>query len=97
MHPRGSFVAAERSHPISGVMQHLELSDEEAAALIKELADLTGKRSLPVLIAYPDREGDPSQAATGTGPRTRAASEGVFATTVRGRQKATAVAKAVNR
>jgi hypothetical protein len=24
-------------------MQHLDLSDEEAAALIKELADITGK------------------------------------------------------
>jgi hypothetical protein len=47
MHPRGSFVAAERSHPISGVMQHLELSDEEAAALIKELADLTGNDRYP--------------------------------------------------
>jgi hypothetical protein len=37
----GSFVAAGRSHPISGVL-HLDLTDEEAAALIKELADITG-------------------------------------------------------
>ncbi len=28
--------------PISGVMQHLDLSDEEAVALTKELADITG-------------------------------------------------------
>jgi hypothetical protein len=28
--------------PISEIMQHLELSDEEAAALINELADITG-------------------------------------------------------
>ncbi len=33
--------------PISGVMQHLDLSDEEAAALIKELADITGNDRYP--------------------------------------------------
>jgi hypothetical protein len=33
--------------PISGVMQHLDLSDEEAAALIKELADITGSDRYP--------------------------------------------------
>jgi hypothetical protein len=30
-----------------GVMQHLDLSDEEAAALIKELADITGNDRYP--------------------------------------------------
>src|SRR6266478_1431064 len=37
-----------RSGPhILGVMQHLELSDDEAAALIKELADITGNDRYP--------------------------------------------------
>jgi hypothetical protein len=33
--------------PISGVMQHIDLTDEEAAALIKELADITGNDRYP--------------------------------------------------
>ena len=33
--------------PISEVMQHLDLTDEEAAALIKELADITGNNRYP--------------------------------------------------
>jgi hypothetical protein len=33
--------------PIFGVMQHLDLSDEEAAALIKELANITGNDRYP--------------------------------------------------
>jgi hypothetical protein len=33
--------------PHIGVMQHLDLSDEEAAALIKELADITGNDRYP--------------------------------------------------
>jgi hypothetical protein len=33
--------------PIFGVMQHLDLSDEEAAALIKELAEITGNDRYP--------------------------------------------------
>jgi hypothetical protein len=33
--------------PISVIMQHLDLSDEEAAALIKELADITGNDRYP--------------------------------------------------
>jgi hypothetical protein len=33
--------------PICGIMQHLDLSDEEAAALIKELADITGNDRYP--------------------------------------------------
>jgi hypothetical protein len=39
-------------------MQHLDLTDEEAAALIKELANITGN-DRPVLGAHPDPEGDP--------------------------------------
>jgi len=33
--------------PISGVMQHLDLTDEAAAALIQELADITGNDRYP--------------------------------------------------
>jgi hypothetical protein len=33
--------------PYPGVMQHLDLTDEEAAALIKELADITGNDRYP--------------------------------------------------
>jgi hypothetical protein len=33
--------------PIFGVMQHLDLTDEEAAALIKELTDITGNDRYP--------------------------------------------------
>jgi len=33
--------------PISGVMQHLDWTDEEAAALIKELAEITGNDRYP--------------------------------------------------
>jgi hypothetical protein len=33
--------------PYIGVMQHLDLTDEEAVALIKELADITGNDRYP--------------------------------------------------
>jgi hypothetical protein len=33
--------------PYIGVMQHLNLTDEEAAVLIKELADITGNDRYP--------------------------------------------------
>jgi hypothetical protein len=33
--------------PIFQIMQHLDLTDEEAAALIKELADITGNDRYP--------------------------------------------------
>jgi hypothetical protein len=33
--------------PIFGVMQHRDLTDEEAAALTKELADITGNDRYP--------------------------------------------------
>jgi hypothetical protein len=33
--------------PYPGFMQHLDLTDEEAAALIKELADITGNDRYP--------------------------------------------------
>jgi hypothetical protein len=60
-------------------MQHLDLSDEEAAALIKELADITGNDRYP-FSAHPDVEGDPRQTQTRAGPRTPATAEGVCAT-----------------
>jgi hypothetical protein len=54
--------------PIFWVMQHLDLTDEEAAALIKEFADITGNDRYP-FSPQPDLEGDPGEAATRTGPR----------------------------
>jgi hypothetical protein len=35
-------------HAKSGIMQHLDLIDEEAAALIKELADITRNDRYPL-------------------------------------------------
>src|ERR1700751_1948996 len=43
----GVCYSARRRDPISGVMQHLYLTDEEAAALIKELAEITGNDRYP--------------------------------------------------
>jgi hypothetical protein len=68
-------------------MQHLDLTDEEAAALIKELGDITRERSLPVLIAHPDPEGDPGQAATRAGARALAAAQGVRSAASNGCQR----------
>ncbi len=45
--PLGLPFATGDHTPISGVMQHLDLTDEEAAALIKELADITGNDRYP--------------------------------------------------
>jgi hypothetical protein len=56
-------------------MQYLDLSDEEAAALTKELAD-TGNDRYPFSTPYPDPEGDPGEAATGADPRALRPAEG---------------------
>jgi hypothetical protein len=45
--PLGLPFATGDHTPISGVMQHLDLTDEEAAALIKEFADITGNDRYP--------------------------------------------------
>jgi hypothetical protein len=45
--PRQRAVAAGRSHPHMRVMQHLDLTDEEAAVLTKELANITGNDRYP--------------------------------------------------
>jgi hypothetical protein len=41
------FATGDHTPILSGFMQHLDLSDEEAAALIKELADITGNDRYP--------------------------------------------------
>jgi hypothetical protein len=41
---------------------HLDLSDEEAAALTKEFADITGNGRYSFAEARPHPEGDPSEA-----------------------------------
>ena len=45
--PLGLPFATGDHTPISGVMQHLDLTDEEAAALIKEFADITRNDRYP--------------------------------------------------
>ena len=77
--PLGLPFATGDHTPISGVMQHLDLTDEEAAALIKELADITGNDRYPFSPRNPDPEGDPDQTQTRAGPRALAAAEGVRA------------------
>jgi hypothetical protein len=57
---------------------HLDLSDEETPALIKELHDIV-ENDRYLLAAHPHAEGDPRQAQTGVGSRTPAAAEGVCA------------------
>jgi hypothetical protein len=56
---------------------HLDLSDDEAAALTQELHEIVEDDRLPVLAAHPHTEGDPRQAQTGAGARALAAAEGV--------------------
>lgn len=70
-------------------MQHLDLSDEEAAALIKELADITGNDRYPfspriqtLRAILAKLKPEPARAL--------AAAEGVRAAANIGRQKATA-------
>jgi hypothetical protein len=55
---------------------HLDLTDEETAALIQELHDIRRERPLPVLAAYPHPEGDPREAQAGAGSRALASAEG---------------------
>jgi hypothetical protein len=57
---------------------HLDLSDDEAAALIKELHDIV-ERPLPLLAAHPHPERGPQQAQTGAGAQALATLEGVCA------------------
>jgi hypothetical protein len=56
-------------------MPHLDLTDEEAAALIKELADITGNDRYPFSRRNPRPPGHPRQAQTEAGSRALAAAE----------------------
>jgi hypothetical protein len=56
---------------------HLNLTDEETAALTKELHDYRRERPLPPVTSHPHPEGDPREAKTRAGPRALAAAEGV--------------------
>jgi hypothetical protein len=47
MHRAAHLCRSRAIPPHIGVMQHLDLSEEEAAALIKELADITGNDRYP--------------------------------------------------
>jgi hypothetical protein len=67
------FVNSQPGHYIRAM--HLDLSDDEAAALTQELRE----RPLPFLTPHPHPERHPSQAPTGAGSRALAAAEGVCA------------------
>jgi hypothetical protein len=56
---------------------HLDLSDDEAAALTQELHDIVENDRYPLLAAHPHAEGHTREAQTGAGPRALAAEEGV--------------------
>ena len=58
-------------------MPHLDLADDETAALTRELHDIVENDRCPVLASH--AEGDPRQAQTGAGPRALAAAEGLCA------------------
>ena len=60
-------------------MPHLELLDDEAAALIKELHDTVDNAATPYRSAT-HTEGDPRQAAAGTTARAPATTKGLRAT-----------------
>jgi hypothetical protein len=62
--------------PISCVMQHLDLTGEEAAALIKELADITGNDRHPFSPRIQTLRGILAK-PTGTDPRASPAAEGL--------------------
>jgi hypothetical protein len=56
---------------------HLELTDEEAAALTQELHDIVENDRLPVLAAHPHAEGHTRPAQTGSGAQPLAPNEGL--------------------
>jgi len=58
---------------------NLDLTDEETAALVRELNAITDGDRYQFSAPHPDPEGDPGQAATAAGARTATAAEGVRA------------------
>jgi hypothetical protein len=62
---------------------NLDLTNEETAALLRELDNIIDKRPLPALAPHPDPEGDPREAQAGAAPRARTAPE-ALRTTARG-------------
>jgi hypothetical protein len=58
-------------------MPHLDLSDDKAAALVKELHHTIGNDRYPLFSAYTHPQGDPSETPIESGPRVFAAVEGV--------------------
>jgi hypothetical protein len=73
--------------PISGAMQHLDLSD---AALIKGLADVTGNDRYPFSPRIQTLRGDRGQTQTRAGLRARAAAQGLRPAASDRSEKATA-------
>jgi hypothetical protein len=62
---------------------HLDLTDEEAAALTQELHEIVENDRYPFSPRIRTLRGIPRQAQTGAGSRALATAEGVCATTVR--------------
>ena len=60
-------------------MQHLDLTDDEAAALTQELHDIVENDRYPFSPAHPHAEGHSRQAQTGAGAQALAAAEGLCA------------------
>src|SRR5690348_2454182 len=77
-------VYQRQAHPHIGAM-HLDLSDEETAALTQELHDIV--ENVPLLASRPHAEGHTRHAEARARPRTLAAAEGVCSTASRPRQK----------
>jgi hypothetical protein len=57
----------------------LDLTEEEAAALLRELDEIIETDRYPFFAPHPHPQGDPRQAQTGAGSRALAAAEGVCA------------------
>jgi hypothetical protein len=91
----GGLSMAEKrgAQPHIGVM-HLDLTDDEAAALTQELHDIVENDRYPFLPPHPHAEGDPQQAETRAGSRAPVAGEGLCATAGNRHQKASGITAA---
>ena len=79
-------IAALRPSPHIGAM-HLDLSDDEAAALAQESFTKSSRKTATRSRRHPHAEGDPRQTETGAGPGALATAEGLRVTANNGSQK----------
>lgn len=80
-------LAAGDRDPIFGVMQHLDLSDEEALALIKELAHITGNDRYPFSSRIQTLRAILAKLRPEPAPQPLAAAEGLCAAASNSRQQ----------